>query len=83
MNSFETSIKKDKKYLDNLISINSNIKKYEKKLNFGDMDNKNEDKRHKNKIKEINIHYNNKTLDLNEDNNLKRYKDNYTTRSGR
>ena len=76
MNSFETSIKKDKKYLDNLISINSNIKKYEKKLNFGDMDNKNEDKRHKNKIKEINIHYNNKTLDLNEDNNLKRYKDN-------
>ena len=75
MNSFETSIKKDKKYLDNLISINSNIKKYEKKLNFGDMD-KNEDKKHKNKIKEINIHYNNKTLELNEDNNLKRYKDN-------
>ena len=76
MNSFETSIKKDKKYLDNLISINSNIKKYEKKLNFGDIDNKNEDKKHKNKIKEINIHYNNKTLELNEDSNLKRYKDN-------
>ena len=76
MNSFETSIKKDKKYLDNLISINSNIKKYEKKLNFGEMDNKNEDRRHKNKIKEINIHYNNKTLELNEDNNLKRYKEN-------
>ena len=76
MNSFETSIKRDKKYLDNLISINSNIKKYEKKLNFGDVENKNEDKKHKNKIKEINIHYNNKTLELNEDSNLKRYKDN-------
>ena len=76
MNSFETSIKKDKKYLDNLISINSNIKKYEKKLNFGDMDNKNEDKKHKNKIKEINIHLNNKTIELKEDSNLKKYKEN-------
>ena len=60
MSSYET-IKKDKKYLDNLININSNIKKYEEKLNHGNMTNKNKDINNikiKNNIKEINIQLN-------------------------
>ena len=81
MSSYGTNVKKNKKYLDNLININSNIKKYERKLNYGNWTNKNNDKNEKNdkkikgSIKEINTRFNDDKIkdNLNTDENTNLY----------